>query len=338
MPSSKTEFTVEQARAIQTRDVSIALSAGAGCGKTFVLTERFLSHLAPAGNGALPDDQLHQLIAITFTDRAAREMRDRIRDKCYQRLEMSPPEEVDRWLMLLRNLDSARISTIHAFCGALLRSHAVEAQLDPRFTVIEQSQADTLLAEVIEDTVREILSDAAVPLHKPLVNLIVQFGLERLPSQVVGLLGSGRSIDFDAWLARSPNELARTWTEYCREVVLPQVLRRLSDSSDSRELLAVVRALSTATGELRNRCDALSTLLPNVRSSRNPAQDLEAILQIARVQGAGAKRIGRMIRCMSDSKTPPRACVGKSNRRSVFWNSTRAPLRLTPKPVCICWR
>ena len=207
MSSPKTEFTAEQSRAIQTRDVSIALSAGAGCGKTFVLTERFLSHLAPAGNGALPDDQLHQLIAITFTDRAAREMRDRIRDKCCRRLETSPPEEVDRWLTLLRNLDAARISTIHAFCGALLRSHAVEAQLDPRFTVIEQSQADTLLAEVIEDTVREILSDAAAPLHKPLVNLIVQFGLERLPSQVVGLLGSGRSIDFDAWLSRSPGDL-----------------------------------------------------------------------------------------------------------------------------------
>jgi ATP-dependent helicase/nuclease subunit A len=290
MPSSKTEFTAEQARAIQTRDVSIALSAGAGCGKTFVLTERFLSHLAPAGNGALPDDQLHQLIAITFTDRAAREMRDRIRDKCYQRLETSPLEEVDRWLTLLRNLDSARISTIHAFCGALLRSHAVEAQLDPRFTVIEQSQADTLLAEIIEDTVREILSDAAAPLHKPLVNLIVQFGLERLPSQVVGLLSSGRSIDFDAWLSRSPSDLARAWAEHCREVVLPQVLRRLSDSSAGRELLGVVRELSTATGELRNRCDVLSTLLPNLSSSRNPAHDLDAILQNARVQGAGAKK------------------------------------------------
>ena len=51
-----------------------------------------------------------------------------------------------------------------------------------------------------------------------------------------------------------------------------------------------MRELSTATGELRNRCDALSTLLPNLPSSRNRAQDLDAILQNARVQGAGAKK------------------------------------------------
>ena len=87
MPSSNTEFTSEQARAIQTRDVSIALSAGAGCGKTFVLTERFLSHLGPARDGGV-GRSVARLIAITFTDRAAREMRDRIRDKCYQRLEI----------------------------------------------------------------------------------------------------------------------------------------------------------------------------------------------------------------------------------------------------------
>jgi ATP-dependent helicase/nuclease subunit A len=290
MPSVKTEFTAEQARAIQTRDVSIALSAGAGCGKTFVLTERFLSHLAPGENGALADDQLHQLIAITFTDRAAREMRDRIREKCYQRLETSPPEEFDRWLMLLRNLDSARISTIHAFCGALLRSHAVEAQLDPRFTVIEQSQADTLLAEIIEDTVREILSDAAAPLHKPLVNLIVQFGLERLPKLVTGLLSSNRPIDFASWKSRSAVEIANRWAEFCRDTVVPQLMTDFAASSASRELLTVVNELNGASGELRKRCDTLAALLPNPPESRNPAADLSIVRESAKVEGLTAKK------------------------------------------------
>ena len=75
------QLTDEQRAAIATRDVSVALSAGAGCGKTFVLTERFLSHLQP-GEGT----QLAELVAITFSDRAAREMRDRIRGRCYERL------------------------------------------------------------------------------------------------------------------------------------------------------------------------------------------------------------------------------------------------------------
>ena len=192
MIATRTQFTAEQRAAIETRSVSIALSAGAGCGKTFVLTERFLSHLEPADSEFPLLDRsdsadLHELIAITFTDRAAREMRDRIRKKCYERLEKSPQSQAGHWLKLLRSLDSARVSTIHAFCGALLRSHAVEAGLDPRFVVIDQSQADTLLAELIEDVVREKLSDPDDALHEPLLNLTADFGLKRLQSMVAAL-------------------------------------------------------------------------------------------------------------------------------------------------------
>ncbi len=149
--------TEQQHKAIAARDVSVALSAGAGCGKTFVLTERFLSHLEP---GRADPARLGQLVAITFTERAAREMRGRIREKCRDRLIDCPEGEVEHWLELLRELDTARISTIHSFCGSLLRSHAVEAGLDPRFRVLEQAQAETLLNELIDDQLRDKLSEA----------------------------------------------------------------------------------------------------------------------------------------------------------------------------------
>jgi ATP-dependent helicase/nuclease subunit A len=80
------QLTDEQRRVIGTRDVSMALSAGAGCGKTFVLTERYLAALDPRDLTGRPPLNLHEIVAITFTERAAREMRDRIRTKCYQRL------------------------------------------------------------------------------------------------------------------------------------------------------------------------------------------------------------------------------------------------------------
>src|SRR3977135_3136751 len=99
-------LTTEQRAAIEARKVSVALSAGAGCGKTFVLTERFLSHLEPGDDDAPPADRLHHLIAITFTDRAAREMRDRIRKTCYDRLRFAPQTQADYWLRLLRSLDT----------------------------------------------------------------------------------------------------------------------------------------------------------------------------------------------------------------------------------------
>src|SRR5436190_3243798 len=97
--TATTELTSEQLLAITTRQVSVALSAGAGCGKTFVLTERFLAHFTPVEGQArvtLEPSELGRLVAITFTERAAREMRDRIRTKCYERLRNEPTQS-ERW-------------------------------------------------------------------------------------------------------------------------------------------------------------------------------------------------------------------------------------------------
>src|SRR5215471_19393546 len=179
MIASPTKLTKEQRNALAVRGFSVALSAGAGCGKTSVLTERFLDQLQRGNARAPAPEKLHEVVAITFTDRAAREMRDRVRMKCYERLENASEEQAEGWLRLLRSLDGARISTIHSFCGALLRAHAVEAQLDPRFVVIEQSQAETLLAEIIEDVLREKLSASGDPLHQPIIDLAADFGLDR---------------------------------------------------------------------------------------------------------------------------------------------------------------
>ena len=101
--TATTELTSEQQLAISTRTVSVALSAGAGCGKTFVLTERFLSYFGP---GLLQPDELGKLVAITFTDRAAREMRDRIRKKCFDRLQAAADAAAAKyWIDLARALD-----------------------------------------------------------------------------------------------------------------------------------------------------------------------------------------------------------------------------------------
>src|SRR3990172_7881241 len=112
MTTDATQLTTQQHAAIHTRGVSIALSAGAGCGKTFVLTRRFLAHLEPgpspespvardAGTGPTArgighdQDLLHGVVALTFTERAARKMRDRIRPACHEALQAGGPEHVD---------------------------------------------------------------------------------------------------------------------------------------------------------------------------------------------------------------------------------------------------
>src|SRR3954447_10827317 len=119
-------LTPQQEQAVTTRGMSVVLSSGAGCGKTHVLTERYLSHLRHDGA------EVAQVVAITFTDRAARQMRGRIRQALAEHLRQAgSDDEADSWARRLRDLENAPISTIHAFCGNLLRQHAVEAGLDP---------------------------------------------------------------------------------------------------------------------------------------------------------------------------------------------------------------
>src|SRR3954454_2997491 len=80
-------LTDQQRRAVTTRQVSVVLSSGAGCGKTHVLTERYLSHLREDGA------EVGQIVAITFTDRAARQMRARIRQAVLKHLREAESEE-----------------------------------------------------------------------------------------------------------------------------------------------------------------------------------------------------------------------------------------------------
>ncbi len=195
-------------------------------------------------------------------------------------------DQVDHWLHLLRGLDAARVSTIHAFCGALLRAHAVEARLDPQFTVLEQSQADTLLAEIIEDVLREKLAqqDTAA------LDLVTQCGLERLQAMIGNIIGAGQAIDFDSWLNRSPADIAKVWDDYRRRIVVPHLLRAIVHSPAARDLRQAICELGHASGELARRCAALSELLPRLERSGNPGEDLDAIVEHARVQGTGNKK------------------------------------------------
>ena len=120
----------QQQAAIDARN-SVFVSAGAGTGKTTVLVERFAR--------AVVDDGLdvESLLVITYTDRAAGELRARIRTRL---LELERPD-------LARELDGAWISTIHGFCRRLLTAYPLAAGIDPRFRVLDDSQARVLQGE-----------------------------------------------------------------------------------------------------------------------------------------------------------------------------------------------
>ncbi|MFH1918777.1 MAG: UvrD-helicase domain-containing protein, partial [Planctomycetota bacterium] len=283
-------LTDQQRRAVDARGVSVALSAGAGCGKTFVLTERFLAQLDPSGEGrgtrAGGRSRLAELVAITFTERAAREMRDRIRSACRGRLLEAPADQAGYWLDLIRDLDSARISTIHSFCGTLLRSHAVEAGLDPQFRVLEQAQADTLLYELIDDELRNrlIARDDAV------MDLVVDFGLESLRGMVAALLNRRAQIDWPQWRDVTPEELAARWETFSHETAAPKALEAIARSRDAQSVLRIAQEHFPSNPTMQDRCRVLLERIAGLSESTDPLGDLQAISENARVQGGGGKK------------------------------------------------
>lgn len=278
-------LTPEQKAALVTRDVPVALSAGAGCGKTFVLTRRFLSYLEPDPATGQPEARLHEIVAITFTERAAREMRDRIRKASQQRVLSAPTDELaDYWLSVVRDLESARIQTIHAFCGTLLRSHAVEAGLDPHFAVLDAVQTTALFTEIVDDYFREQLAarDADT------MDLVAYFGLDGVRDMVLTLVGQRDRIDFAAWLPRTPQEVVDIWTDYHAKVLLPAAVARITGWPGVNELLQLLRDNKAKNARMVERRAYILEHLPKLEQATDPVAALATLRANCTFQHGGA--------------------------------------------------
>ncbi|MFC0469377.1 UvrD-helicase domain-containing protein [Halalkalibacter kiskunsagensis] len=162
------KFNDAQQKAITSEKGLILVSAGAGSGKTRVLTERFI-HLCEL---CLKDQhnrvgaKADEIVAITFTEKAAREMKDRIRKRLAEK-ESDAKEEKERlfWLEQKDAIERANISTFHSFCQRLLSQHAMAANLIPKSRVIDdveaRSRKRTILVEMFEE---RDFHDMALPL------------------------------------------------------------------------------------------------------------------------------------------------------------------------------
>ncbi len=163
---------LEQQRAIEEPGV-VFVSAGAGTGKTTVIVERFCRAVCERGL------DVDSILVITYTERAAGELRGRIRRRLH---------ELGRH-DLERGLDAAWISTIHGFCHRLLRAHPFAAGIDPRFRVLDDSQGRVLRGEAFREALEEFCAGG----NEERLRLLASYGGRRLRRMLTGVHETLRS-------------------------------------------------------------------------------------------------------------------------------------------------
>ncbi len=135
-------------------DETLVVEAAAGTGKTTELVRRIL-RVIETGRG-----EVTSLVAVTFTEKAAGELKLRLRQELEDARARAQDDAIrGRLEAALKNLEEAHVSTIHGFCGDLLRERPVEAGIDPLFTVLTDAQARRLYAEAFSAWFQETLQD-----------------------------------------------------------------------------------------------------------------------------------------------------------------------------------
>lgn len=227
-----------QRDAVTRRGRDIIVTAGAGSGKTRTLVARFLLLIE---EGA----PLRSLIAITFTDKAAREMRTRIREFISKWIASDANDKRDVWQAAFADLDSARIGTIHSLCATILRAHPAEASIDPDFQVLDENASAAFRAQAIDAALGWAANDADAA---TLFAILKENALREIVSALIEkrMLGTAA---FDA--VRDPSAV---WT-----TALTHAIARYTESSQVIDAIETLRDLQTRGELVRVAGDKLAT-------------------------------------------------------------------------------
>ena len=246
----------QESAAVKRIHESLALRSGAGCGKTYVLARRFTELLMASGGEVNP---LSRFVALTFTDKAALEMTDRVRRMLAEFADAATtPEERRRLLGWLEEAGDARISTIHSFCSVLLRTHAIEAGVDPNFAVC----ADDLVARQMAcEAADQAVLSAVEGQNTDVADLLTHLTFEQAVEHVSTLLHMRTGVDLeqyadaqavlDRWQQLLADHRDRLWRDLQADTQLVGLASQLADvDCVGTKLESLQTQLLAAAGEL----------------------------------------------------------------------------------------
>lgn len=224
-------WTEEQRKVIDLRDRNILVSAAAGSGKTAVLVERIIAMLTDAKHPVSVDS----LLIVTFTEAAAAEMKDRIREAIEKKLEADDTNEHLKTQATL--IHSAQITTIHSFCLSVIRDHFHAIDIDPGFRVGEEGE----LKLMKHDVLGQILEDRYQNGSREFLEFVEAYGGGRddrkMEELVLKLYEYSRSYpDAEGWLASCVDaydikDEAELEGSRCMELIRKQSMLYMSDAA-----------------------------------------------------------------------------------------------------------
>lgn len=151
-------FNSAQKQAIESKQPLVVVAAGAGSGKTRVLTEKIVSIIAEhfhdkhSSYGA----PINEIAAITFTEKAAREMKERLANRMGEKAEAAGnSEEKSFWLAQQEEVETAMIATFHRFCRQLLSRYSRYAEETAEMVVLDETEAAMIKAELVEQLCKD---------------------------------------------------------------------------------------------------------------------------------------------------------------------------------------
>jgi ATP-dependent exoDNAse (exonuclease V) beta subunit len=216
------EPTPEQAAAIAVRGKDVLLEAGAGTGKTGVMVERYCRLVCDSGLS--PD----AVLAFTFTEKAAAELRQRIRTELARRADRGS----ERAATVLAGIGGAWITTIHGFCNRVLAAHPVAAGIDPGFRVLDAPETARAAREAFDDALVEFLAGGDPAREET----IAAYDIEGLRAAIAGVHDELRSRGIAQ--PQLPDPPAADPKAAIRHVVevANECLRELKEGDGKREL------------------------------------------------------------------------------------------------------
>lgn len=166
--------TEAQQNAIDAIDTNVSVSAGAGSGKTKVLVERFINIVESKKASA------DQILAITFTRKAAKEMKERLTQSFSEKYNLCPIAMKKFWNEQIGLLEHANIKTIDGFCSGVIRENPIETKVNPNFSVAEEYEVKNFYQEKTKKYIVELLSVNDLSINK----LIENYGIDKFQEQV----------------------------------------------------------------------------------------------------------------------------------------------------------